>query len=78
MFPEEKESLNITKEEIQNTMMDHVKKARDYLCKLNPDIVKDKMDVKFSVIIEKPSAAIVFFFFALHQAYPPRDFPSLC
>ena len=55
MFPEEKQTLNITREEIQDTVMDSVKEARNYLCKLNPDILSEKLDVKFSVIIEKPS-----------------------
>ena len=55
MFPEEQKSLNITKEEIRNTMISNVRKARDYLCEKNPAIAADKLNVKFSVIIEKPS-----------------------
>ena len=55
MFPEEKQALNITRKEIHVTVMGSVKEARDYLCKLNPEIISEKLDVKFSVIIEKPS-----------------------
>ena len=55
MFPEEKQALNITRKEIHDTVMGSVKEARDYLCKLNPEIISEKLDVKFSVIIEKPS-----------------------
>ena len=55
MFPEEKQTLNITRKEIHDTVMDSVREARDYLCKLNPEILSEKLDVKFSVIIEKPS-----------------------
>lgn len=55
LFPEEQQSLNITKEEIRNTMISNVRKARDYLCEKNPAIVEDKLNVKFSVIIEKPT-----------------------
>lgn len=36
-------------------MVSNVSKARDYLCKVNPAVLEDKLDVKFSVIIEKPT-----------------------
>ncbi|KAK8798103.1 hypothetical protein WA171_005628 [Blastocystis sp. BT1] len=55
LFPEEQKNLNITREEVQNTVLENVRRARDYLCKVNPSILKDKLDVKFSVIIEKPT-----------------------
>lgn len=60
LFPEEQKNLNITREEVQNTVLENVRKARDYLCKVNPSILTDKLDVKFSVIIEKPTSEIVF------------------
>ena len=62
LFPEEQKNLNITREEVQNTVLENVRRARDYLCKVNPSILKDKLDVKFSVIIEKPTTESVFRF----------------
>ena len=59
LFPEEQKALNITREEVQNTVLENVRRARDYLCKVNPSIVADKLDVKFSVIIEKPTTESV-------------------
>ena len=55
LFPEEQKKYNITKDVIRSSVVSNVSKARDYLCKVNPAVLEDKLDVKFSVIIEKPT-----------------------
>ena len=69
--------MNITREEVQSTMMSSVKEARDYLCQLNPEIISEKLDVKFSVIIEKPSFEQVLSYLhtlSILQYFMNRDF----
>ena len=61
LFPEEQKKLNITREEIRQTVLHSVTKARDYLFELDPTIRKEKLDVKFSIIIEKPTEETVLF-----------------
>lgn len=53
--------MNITKEEIRQTVLHSVTKARNYLFEIDPTIRNEKLDVKFSIIIEKPTEETVFF-----------------
>lgn len=55
IFPEEQKKYNITREDIRSSVISNVSKARDYLIKVNPAVRDEKMDVKFSIIIEKPT-----------------------
>lgn len=55
LFPEEQKSLNITKEEIRESVVANVRRARGFLCEKNPAVLNDNLNVKFSVIIEKPT-----------------------
>ena len=59
LFPEEQKSLHITKEEVHNSVLEDLRKARNYFCQLNPSVLTDKTDMKICVIIEKPSAETV-------------------
>lgn len=40
---------------IHEAVVSNVIKARNYLCEVNPSVLENKLDVKFSVIIEKPT-----------------------
>lgn len=60
LFPEEQKHFNITREEVRQTVLNSVTKARDYLCEVDPSIRSNKLDVKFSIIIERPSEQQVF------------------
>ena len=60
LFPEEQKSLHITKEEVHNSVVEDLRKARNYFCQLNPSALTDKTDMKICVIIGKPSAETVF------------------
>lgn len=59
LFPEEQKSLHITKEEVHNSVLEDLRKARNYFCQLNPSVLTDRTDMKICVIIEKPSTEIV-------------------
>lgn len=62
LFPEEQKHFNITREEVRQTVLNSVTKARDYLFEVDPSIRSNKLDVKFSIIIERPSEQQVFVF----------------
>ena len=71
LFPEEQKRLNITKEEVRQTVLHSVTRARDYLCEIDPAIRTDRLDVKFSIIIEKPSDEVVFAVISAFILAPP-------
>lgn len=55
LFPEEQKKYNISKDVIRNNVVTNVTKARDYLRQVNSTKLDDNFDIKFSVIIEKPT-----------------------
>ena len=67
--------MNITKEEIRQTVLHSVTKARNYLFEIDPTIRNEKLDVKFSIIIEKPTEETVFLS-QLHSFYSTFPFRS--
>lgn len=68
--------MNITKEEIRQTVLHSVTKARNYLFEIDPTIRNEKLDVKFSIIIEKPTEETVPFLNQLHSFDSTSPFRS--